>query len=43
MDTIHWIENGAILKALIYVFLSVIACVLGAWAGLITARQMFLR
>jgi len=43
MDTIHWIENGAILKALIYVFLSVIACVLGAWAGLISARQLFLR
>jgi CrcB protein len=43
MDTIHWIENGAILKALVYVLMSVVACVLGAWAGLISARHLFLR
>ncbi len=43
MDTIHWIENGAVLKALAYVLVSVIACVLGAWAGLISAKQLFLR
>jgi CrcB protein len=43
MDTIHWIENGAVLKALAYVLVSVIACVLGAWAGLIGAKQLFLR
>ena len=43
MDTIHWIENGALLKALSYVLLSVIACVLGAWGGLISARHLFLR
>jgi len=43
MDTIHWIENGAVLKAFAYVLVSVIACVLGAWAGLISAKQLFLR
>ncbi len=43
MDTIHWIENGAVLKALVYILVSVIASVLGAWAGLISAKQLFLR
>lgn len=43
MDTIHWIESGAILKALAYVLISVLCCVLGAWAGLLTAKQLFLR
>lgn len=43
MDTVHWIENGAVLKALVYVLLSVVACVLGAWGGLISARHIFLR
>ena len=43
MDTIHWIETGAVIKALVYMLVSVIACVLGAWAGLISAKQLFLR
>ena len=43
IDTIHWIENGAVLKALTYILISVIACVLAAWAGLIGAKQLFLR
>lgn len=43
IDTIHWIENGALIKALVYILVSVIACVLGAWAGLISAKQLFLR
>jgi CrcB protein len=43
MDTVHWIENGAILKALTYALLSVITCVVAAWAGLISARHIFLR
>ena len=43
MDAVHWIENGAVLKALVYVLLSVVACVLGAWGGLISARHIFLR
>jgi len=43
MDTIHWIETGAVIKAIAYMLVSVIACVLGAWAGLISAKQLFLR
>ncbi len=43
MDTIHWIDSGAVFKALAYVLVSVLCCVLGAWAGLITAKQIFLR
>jgi CrcB protein len=43
MDTVHWLENGAVLKALVYVLLSVVACVFGAWGGLISARHIFLR
>ena len=43
MDTLHWFDSGAILKALAYVLISVLFCVLGAWAGLITAKQIFLR
>ncbi len=43
IDTIHWIENGAVIKALADILISVIACVLGAWAGLISAKQLFLR
>jgi CrcB protein len=43
IDTVHWIENGAILKALAYVLLSVFGCVLGAWFGLATARYLIIR
>jgi CrcB protein len=43
MDTLHWLDTGAIFKALAYVLVSVLFCVLGAWAGLITAKQIFLR
>lgn len=43
MDTLHWLESGAIIKALAYVLISVLFCVLGAWAGLLTAKQIFLR
>lgn len=43
MDTIHWIETGAVIKALAYILASVVACVLGAWVGLLSAKQLFLR
>ena len=43
MDSLHWIDNGAFFKALAYIMISVIASVLGAWAGLIAAKQLFLR
>ena len=43
MDTIHWLESGEVIKSLAYILVSVIASVVGAWAGLISAKQLFLR
>lgn len=40
MDTLHLTGNGAILKAVSYMLLSVLFCVLGAWAGLATAKHV---
>ena len=40
MDTLQLAENDAIPKAIIYVVLSVLLCILGAWAGLVTAKQL---
>ncbi len=39
MDTLHLTGNGALLKAMSYIVLSVLCCVFGAWAGLVTAKQ----
>ena len=39
MDILHLGGNGALIKAASYIALSVLLCVLGAWAGLITAKQ----
>ncbi len=39
MDSLHLAGNGALLKAASYIALSVFFCLLGAWAGLVTARQ----
>ena len=40
MDTLQLTENGAILKAASYILLSVLCCIIGAWAGLLTAKQL---
>ena len=40
MDTLHLAGNGALLKAAGYVLLSVLLCLLGAWAGLATAKEL---
>ena len=40
IDTLQLAENEAVLKAIIYVVLSVVLCILGAWAGLVTAKQL---
>jgi len=40
MDVLHLTGNGALLKAASYVLLSVLFCVIGAWAGLLTAKQL---
>ena len=43
LDTIHWYESGALVKALSYVLLSVVCCLVGVLAGMMSARQLFLR
>ena len=40
MDTLHLVGSEALVKALVYVLLSVLFCIIGAWAGLATAKQM---
>ena len=40
MDTLHLVASDALVKALLYVMLSVILCILGAWAGLTAARHV---
>ena len=40
MDTLHLAGNEAIMKAVVYILLSVLFCILGAWAGLAAAKQM---
>jgi len=40
MDTLHLAGNEAIMKAAVYILLSVLFCILGAWAGLAAAKQM---
>lgn len=40
MDTLHLAGNEAIAKAAIYILLSVLFCIFGAWAGLVAAKQI---
>jgi fluoride ion exporter CrcB/FEX len=40
MDTLQLADSGAMLKAASYVLLSVLFSILGAWAGLTTAKQL---
>ncbi len=40
MDTLQLAANDAMLKAIIYVLFSALLCILGAWAGLVTAKQL---
>ena len=39
MDSLHLAASEALLKLAGYILLSVGLCILGAWAGLLTARQ----
>jgi CrcB protein len=43
LDSLHWINSGAYLKVILYIGLSVTFCLLGAWLGLVTGKQIFLR
>lgn len=38
LDTLNWIHNGAVLKASLYVLLSVFGSLAGVWAGYVGAR-----
>lgn len=40
IDTLELAVSDAIPKMILYVLLSVFLCILGAWAGLLTAKQM---
>ena len=40
MDTLQLASSEALFKAALYVLLSVALCILGAWAGLVAAKQM---
>ncbi len=40
MDSINLLNSGALLKSLGYMLLSVVFCVVGAWAGMLAAKQM---
>ena len=40
MDTLHLAGNQALAKAVVYVLASVFCCIIGAWIGLLTAKQM---
>ena len=38
LDALHWLNNGAVAKAAMYVVLSVGGSLLGVWAGYLGAR-----
>ena len=40
LDVLHLGSGGEILKAMLYILLSVLLCVLGAWTGLLAAKQL---
>lgn len=40
LDVLHLTTGDEVLKAILYILLSVLLCVLGAWGGLLAARQL---
>lgn len=40
MDSLHWMDSGAIFKSISYILVSILFCLLGAWAGLASAKHM---
>ncbi len=40
LDVLHLTGSDEVLKAIFYVVLSVLLCILGAWAGLTAAKQL---
>jgi len=39
LDTLQLIDEGALIKAMLNVLLSVVVCVVAVWFGMITAKQ----
>jgi len=40
IDVLQLGSNQSALKAVLYILLSVLLCILGAWAGLLAAKQL---
>lgn len=40
MDTINLLETGRYISALVYIFGTVILCLVGVWAGVLLGRQL---
>ena len=40
IDVLQLGSNQSVLKAILYILLSVLLCILGAWAGLLAAKQL---
>ena len=40
IDVLQLGSNQSVLKAILYIMLSVLLCILGAWAGLLAAKQL---
>ncbi len=38
LDTLNWVNNGALIKAGVYILFSVAGSLLGVWAGFVGAR-----
>jgi CrcB protein len=40
IDVLQLGSNQSVVKAVLYILLSVLLCILGAWAGLLAAKQL---
>lgn len=40
LDALHWLNNGAVMKAVAYIVFSVFGSLLGVWAGYLGARYV---
>jgi CrcB protein len=40
IDVLQLGSNQSVVKAILYILLSVLLCILGAWAGLLAAKQL---
>ncbi len=40
LDTINLLRNGAVMQAMLYIFSSVLLCLLAAWLGILLGRNI---